>query len=135
MVNFNKEKKSDLLAEIFNEILKENPDLMNLASNLNTDVYEATDVNFRSYSIPNAGIEPKVIAVATSMEQDQISGPVKGNNGVFVLKVNAIRANETSNFGLQQMQMITQFQNRANYEAFEALKERAGIIDKRSKFY
>ncbi len=135
MVQVKKEKKADLLAEKFNKILKDNPDLMNLASNLNTDVYEATDINFRSYAIPNAGIEPKIIAVATSMEQDQISGPVKGSNGVFVLKVNAIRADEVSNSDLQQMQMITQFQNRANYEAFEALKERAGIIDKRSKFY
>jgi peptidyl-prolyl cis-trans isomerase D len=135
MVQVKKEKKAELLVEKFNEILKDNPDLRNLASNLNTDVFEATDINFRSYAIPNAGIEPKVIAVATAMEQDQISRPVKGNNGVFVLKVNAIRADENSNFDLQQNQMLTQFQNRANYEAFEALKENVGIIDKRSKFY
>ena len=135
LVQVKKEKKASLLAEKFNEILKDNTDLMNLASNLNTDVYEATDINFRSYAIPNAGIEPKVIAAATSMEQGQVSLPIKGNNGVFVIKVNAVRADEVSNIDLQQMQIITQFQNRANYEAFEALKEKAGIIDKRSKFY
>lgn len=135
LVQVKKEKKASLLAEKFNEILKDNTDLMNLASNLNTDVYEATDINFRSYAIPNAGIEPKVIAAATSMEQGQVSMPIKGNNGVFVIKVNTVRADEVSNIDLQQMQIITQFQNRANYEAFEALKEKAGIIDKRSKFY
>ena len=135
LVQVKKEKKASLLAEKFNEILKDNTDLMNLASNFNTDVYEATDINFRSYAIPNAGIEPKVIAAATSMEQGQVSLPIKGNNGVFVIKVNAVRADEVSNIDLQQMQIITQFQNRANYEAFEALKEKAGIIDKRSKFY
>jgi peptidyl-prolyl cis-trans isomerase D len=135
LVQVKKEKKANLLAEKFNEILKDNTDLMNLASNLNADVYEATDINFRSYAIPTAGIEPKVIAAATSMEQGQVSMPIKGNNGVFVIKVNNVRAEKVSNIELQQMQIITQFQNRANYEAFEALKEKAGIIDKRSKFY
>ncbi|MBU8891295.1 MAG: SurA N-terminal domain-containing protein [Bacteroidales bacterium] len=135
LVQVKKQKKADLLADKFNEILKDNPDLDNLAGKLNTEIYEATDINFRSYSVPNAGIEPKVIAVVTAMEQGQISGPVKGNNGVFVLKVIAVSVDESVNNEIQQMQMMTQFQNRANYEAFEALKENAVIIDKRAKFY
>jgi len=135
MVQVKKEKKAELLAEKFNEILKDNSDLRNLASNLNTGVFEALDINFRSYAIQNVGIEPKVIAIATAMEQDQISKPIKGNNGVFIIKVNEVTIDGANNFDLQQNQMLTQFQNRANYEAFEALKENAGIIDKRSKFY
>jgi len=135
MVKVKKEKKADLLAEKFNEILKDNSDLMNLANNLNTEVYEANDINFRSYRIPTVGFEPKVIAVATSMEQDQTSLPIKGNIGVFVIKVKAVTVDETSDFNFLQMQMNSQFKNRASAEAFEALKENAAIIDKRSKFY
>jgi hypothetical protein len=36
---------------------------------------------------------------------------------------------------MQQQQGMMQYSNRANYEAFEALKETANIVDKRAKFY
>jgi len=134
-VQVKKQKKAEYLAAKFNEALQSNNDLESLANNFNTEVYEATDISFRSYSVPNAGIEPKLVATATSMNQDQVSAPIKGENNVFVLKVTAVTAEENANAELQQMQTMTQYQNRANYEAFEALKETANIVDKRSKFY
>jgi peptidyl-prolyl cis-trans isomerase D len=134
-VQVKKQKKSEYLAAKFNEAMQTNNDLESLANNFNTEVYEATDISFRSYSVPNAGIEPKLVATATSMNQDQVSAPIKGENNVFVLKVTAVTAEENANAELQQMQTMTQYQNRANYEAFEALKETANIVDKRSKFY
>lgn len=134
-VQVKKEKKAEYLAEEFRAALKEDNSLDNLASKFNTEVFEATDISFRSYSVPNAGIEPKLVAVATSINPDQISVPVKGENNVFVLKVNSVSVAENANVELQQAQSMMQFQNRASYEAFEALKETANIVDKRAKFY
>lgn len=135
IVQVKKEKKAEYLAEKFKEALQENNALENLASKFNTEVFEATDISFRSYSVPNAGIEPKLVAVATSANTDQITGPVKGDNNVFVLKVNSTTVTENANVELQQAQSMMQFQNRASYEAYEALKETANIVDKRAKFY
>ncbi len=134
-VQTKKQKKAEYLAEKFNEALQENNDLESLATKFNTVVHEATDISFRSYSVPNAGIEPKLVAVVTSSDANQISSPIKGDNGVFVIKVNSVSMEENANVELQQMQTMTQYQNRANYEAFEALKETANIVDKRAKFY
>jgi peptidyl-prolyl cis-trans isomerase D len=134
-VQVKKEKKAEYLAEKFNEAIQENNDLDFIASKFNTEVYEASDINFRSYSVPNAGIEPKLVAVATSIEANKITAPIKGDNNVFVIRVNTISTDENVNVELQQKQSMMQYQNRANYEAFEALKESANIVDKRSKFY
>lgn len=135
LVQVKKEKKADLLAEKINEQLAQTNNLSTLASNLNTEIKTANNISFRSYSVPEAGVEPKLIATATTLNQDEISSPVRGNTGVFVVEVKSINITETGNIELQQMQGMSQYRNRANYEAFEALKEMANIVDKRAKFY
>lgn len=135
MVQVRKEKKAEILVEKMNNALAENNDLGFVANKLNTQVFEANDISFRSYSVPNAGIEPKMVAIATSLDTDVLSKPISGNNGVFVLKVNSVSIEENSNVELQKLQTMTQYKNRANYEAYEALKETANVIDRRSKFY
>lgn len=135
VVQVKKEKKAEYLASKFNDALSETNNLELLADKLNTEVYEATDITFRSYSVPNAGVEPKMVAVATSVNADELAGPIQGANNVFVLKVTSITTDETLNVEMQQAQTMMQYQNRATYEAFEALKEEANIVDKRAKFY
>jgi peptidyl-prolyl cis-trans isomerase D len=134
-VQAKKLKKAEYLANKFNEAIQENNDLDFIASKLNTEVLEANDINFRSYTVPNLGAEPKLVAVATCVEPNYITAPIKGDNNVFVLRVNSITEDDIINVDLQQQQNLMFYQNRANYEAFEALKETANIIDKRSKFY
>lgn len=134
-VQVKKQKKAEYLASKFEDVLTESNNLDALAENLNTEVYEATDITFRTYSVPNAGVEPKMVAVATSVNADEIAGPVQGDNNVFVLKVTSITTDEALNVEMQKAQTMMQYQNRATYEAFEALKEKANIVDKRAKFY
>ncbi len=134
-VQVKKEKKAEIIEKEMLAALNENSDLSFVAEKLNTEVFEANDINFRTYSVPNAGIEPKLVAVATALDMDELSSPVIGNNGVFILNVKSIRTDENSNVDLQQLQTMNQYKNRANYEAFEALKETANIVDKRAKFY
>ncbi len=135
LVQVKKEKKAELLAEKINQQLAQTDNLSTLASNLNTEIKSANNISFRSYSVPEAGVEPKLIATATTLNQDEISSPVKGNTGVFVVEVKSVNITDNGNVEMQQTQGMSQFRNRANYEAFEALKEMANIVDKRAKFY
>ncbi|PLX22801.1 MAG: peptidylprolyl isomerase [Marinilabiliales bacterium] len=134
-VQVKKQKKADYLAEKFNEELAGGNDLESLAIKFNTEVFEATDISFRSYSVPNAGIEPKLVSVATTAKMDKVFGPIKGENNVFALKVTSVATEEIVDVDMQQTQTMIQLRNRANYEAFDALKESANIIDRRAKFY
>jgi len=135
MVQVKKQKKGDYLASKLSETLAQANDLESLANEFNTEVYEATDISFRSFSVPNAGVEPKMVAVATTVNENVITSPIIGENNVFVLKVNSITTDDVANVDMQQEQSMTQYRNRASFEAFEALKEKANIEDKRSKFY
>ena len=129
-----RDKKADYLAEQIKSKMTSGS-IYTLAQALNTTVQEANEISFRTYSIPNTGVEPKVVAVATNMEANKLSNPIKGNMGVYVIEVKNIKENYTQAPSIQKMMSTNQLQSRANYEAYEALKETAKIVDKRAKFY
>ncbi len=131
-----KEKKAEKIVENINEVITGKSNLGEIAQILNTEVKQADNIRFSSFSIPDAGIEPKVIAAASSIKKNIISDPIIGNNGVYVITVNLIEApSEDINIEFQKNNLKRQYQTRANYEAYETLKELADIKDYRSKFY
>jgi len=81
-------------------------------------------------------IEPQVIASAVNSDQGILVGPVKGNNGVYVITVtNITNPEETDDLAAILFRLKSTYNSRAGYEAFEALKESADIVDSRYKFY
>jgi len=133
--NILKEKKAELISSQLSNQKKESKSLEETASKVGTKVLEATQINFRSYSIPGAGVEPALIGAATVAEQNIISGPVKGTNGVYLLNVNNVTTNKSEETKLVKDRLLATFQMRGTYEAYEALKKKANVIDKRYKFY
>jgi PPIC-type PPIASE domain. len=130
-----KEKKADVISAEFMKNNQSGKTLDDLARTMGLNVQEASQVNFRSYAIPGAGTEPALIAAASTASQGVVSGPVKGNNGVFMLTVNNISSTDKQDLKLLQNRLVATFQMRGNYEAYEALRKGANIIDKRYKFY
>lgn len=130
-----KDKKANVIASEFTRNNQSGKTLDDLARTMGLNVQEASKVNFRSYAIPGAGTEPALIAAASAANQGVVSGPVKGNNGVFMLTVNNISSADKQDLKLLQDRLAATFQVRGNYEAYEALRKGANIIDKRYKFY
>jgi hypothetical protein len=60
---------------------------------------------------------------------------VKGNNGVYLINVNNVTTAAGEDIKLLKDRLIATFQMRGTYEAYEALKKGANVIDKRYKFY
>lgn len=131
-----KEKKADLIAADIAETLEGKESIDDIASELNLTVREATGITFTSFSIPSAGIEPKVIASAASMQEGSISHPIRGENGVFVIAINSVTENpQAQDKEMLKTRLTSNLQVRAIYEAMEALKNRGEIKDMRYKFY
>jgi peptidyl-prolyl cis-trans isomerase D len=130
-----KDKKADIISSELKNLETNGKTLDQIAVEVGVQVQEATQVNFRSYSIPGAGIEPALIAAATVAEQGAVSGPVKGNNGVFLLTVNNITTPANDDLKLVQERLASTFEMRGAYEAYDALVKSAKVIDKRYKFY
>jgi peptidyl-prolyl cis-trans isomerase D len=128
-------KKAELLAEEFSANLKDAQSIFELGEKMGLIVQEATNVSFNSVSLPNAGIEPSIISAAGSLEVDQFSVPVTGNNGVYVLFVNSVQDTEESDLAQVKSRMTTMRESQANFEAYDALRKAANIKDNRSTFF
>ncbi len=129
-----REKKGELLSEKIQTAKKAGQSIESIAQTIGLKVDQATRVSYSSFSIPNAGVEPSVIAAASSAPEGKIVGPIVGNSGVYVFDVTAINK-EDGDLSLEKTRMIGSFASRAYYEAYEALKDNAKIKDNRSKFY
>ncbi|MDQ3050088.1 MAG: SurA N-terminal domain-containing protein [Bacteroidota bacterium] len=107
-----------------------------LAQKLNANIRTAEQVSFASSFLSNVGVEPAVVGTVFSTPVNKLSNPVEGTSGVFVLVVDKFEEPK-SPFDANQFkqQAMQQLQQRATYEVFNALKEKANITDNRGKFY
>lgn len=126
-----KEKKAQQLIEK----MSGKTDLNQLASDLKVTVGEAQNISSESYSIPGVGFEPAIAGVSTILEANQVSKPVAGATGVYVVKAISVNTGTDSNIASSKQRLAASINYRANMLAFEALRENAKIVDKRSKFY
>jgi peptidyl-prolyl cis-trans isomerase D len=130
-----KDKKAELISSEFNKNDGAGKTLDDIARTMGLTIEEAAKINFRSYTVQGAGNEPALIAAASVSKQGVVSGPVKGNNGVFMLTVNNITPTPGNDLQLLRDRLKTTFQMRGTYEAYDALRKAAKIVDKRYKFY
>jgi peptidyl-prolyl cis-trans isomerase D len=130
-----KDKKAEVISEEFRKNNQEGKSLEDIAYSMGLNVQEATQVTFRTYSVPGAGSEPALIAAASAAKQGVVTGPVKGENGVYMIFVNSLTTKDNEDLKLLRDRLEASYQMRGNYEAFEALRKSANIVDKRYKFY
>ncbi|PRX56359.1 peptidylprolyl isomerase [Flagellimonas meridianipacifica] len=96
----------------------------------------ATALTMKSPTLPGAGREPLVVGTAFALAQDGTSGLIKGETGVYMIKVTKKEAApEIDNFSTYAQTLKTSSSNRVNGDVYNALKEGAEIEDKRATFY
>jgi len=130
-----REKKAAQIAAQLTDASKNAQSFSDLAINLNLPVETATGISFSAFSIPGAGIEPQLIAAATSMDEGNISQPVEGANGVFLFTVRQIVEPEETGTEQARERLAVTYSNRSMQESIQALRKAANVEDMRSKFY
>ncbi len=111
-------------------------DLNQIAGTFATETDTARAISFSSGFIPGIGQEPKVLATAFQLEQNQVSAPIGGNNGVFVVKVlNKTSTPAPGNLSVIKRSNAQQVSSQLQNSLMPALKEEASVKDYRSKFY
>jgi peptidyl-prolyl cis-trans isomerase D len=130
-----KDKKAEIISAEFAKNIQPGKNLDDIANAMGLKVQEATQVNFRTYTLPGVGSEPALVSAASASKQGVLAGPVKGENGVFILTVNNSANSGSSDLKSLKTQLATTYEMRGGYEAYEALRKSANIVDKRYKFY
>jgi len=129
-----RDKKAVLLME---KLKKGGSNLDAVASGNGQTVQMAENVSFASPILPNGGMEAYVVGYMMNLKVGQVSAPLQGMNGVYVASINSFAdVKEPADLNAEAKQILSsQLQNRSQYESYNALREKAGIVDKRSKFY
>ena len=134
-LNVKQELKSKLLFEKMNNAFASEKDFLVLANNLGTEVTEANDIRFDTYNIPALGMEPKVAGAISVLDNDQISNPIKGKNGIYIVKVISTTTNEGNDIEVEKERLLQTRQYSLGYLVFETLREAANIEDRRILFF
>jgi peptidyl-prolyl cis-trans isomerase D len=127
--------RKDKKAEQLKAQMAGKTDLASLASSIGSNVAQAQDINFEAYSIPGLGVEPAITGVASVLEPGAVSKPVAGSTGVYVVKATAVNKGVNTDIANEKSQAKMALGYRVSVQAFEALRESAGVVDKRAKFY
>lgn len=107
-----------------------------IASDNNVSQSTASAVTLSSPTLPGAGREPLVVGTAFAMDKDQTSDLIKGNTGVYMIKVtNKTEAPDVENYSTYAQNLQTSAAARVNGAVYNALKDKAEIEDKRATFY
>lgn len=131
-----REKRIEMLTAEFESYLSSASDISALGAAAGLQVDNVSGVSFASNNITGVGLEPKIVGAFFSLDPQEMSGPVAGNKGVFVLAADGfVVSSPASDIAAVQAQRENALQPRVNYEVYNALKENVEITDNRNKFY
>lgn len=128
------QKKADLLSAQLESKLASGADLATIAAEYDTQVESVNGLSFSDVQIPGAGVEPALVSAAVNTPAGQVSKPVKGNNGVYVLIVNNVENQEVSE-DLLDTEFAQNTLMRVDYQLIRTLRNDAVIKDRRATFY
>lgn len=111
-------------------------DIQSIADKMNLPVEVKENVLFSSAAITGLGREPALIGTISGMETGDISKPVKGEQGVYVVYLESrAQASAQNNLANNERMLNSALSSRVDFEVYEALKEKAEIVDNRAKFF
>ncbi|MDP3359054.1 MAG: SurA N-terminal domain-containing protein [Lutibacter sp.] len=125
----NKKKSALINAKIKGTTLEE------IAKNTNTTVSPALSVTLASPLLTGVGNEPAVIGAMSTIKLNEVSKPIDGNMGVFVVKVDKRDTPiKLDNYDTFRNKIIDNLKGRS-FMLFQVLEETAEIKDFRGQFY
>ena len=78
-----KEKKSEIIKSLIR-----GEDINTIAENQKQTVKSAVALNMKNPTLAGAGREPLVIGTAFGLNEGEMSEPISGNTGVYIVKSN-----------------------------------------------
>jgi peptidyl-prolyl cis-trans isomerase D len=125
------EKKGELIVDRIKDM-----DMSTIASTYSTSIDTARNVNFVQTFVQDLGSEPKVMASAFNLNENEISAPIVGQTGVFVVKMvrRPILAT-ASNIPQLRQNISSQSRSQVAAQLIPAVRKNADISDNRFKFY
>lgn len=129
-----KEKKGAMLAE---QAKAYGTDYQKMIDNLKGEKTTVDNVTFEGRGFGNFGVEDKVIGTVIGMKEGEVSEPIIGGNGLYIVKVvKETPAATTTDYSNIQREQRSKFNNQIlNNAVYSALKDMTKIEDNSILFY
>ena len=125
----NKKKTAKIMAKMKGTSLEA------IAAANKVTVVNAIDLTIENPNVPGAGFEPKVVGNAFTSKVGQLSKPIEGNGGVFVVNTKLVtkapKIQKYDEYVTKIKQQVVNYTGRV----MPALKNDADITDNRADFY
>lgn len=106
------------------------------ATNSKTTVQPGVNVSLGQPYIQAAGYEGAIVGTLANMKPGQLSAPIKGTMGVYVVMLESVTKPEPlTDLAGQKTRIMQGLAGRADASAAEILKDEANIIDNRAKHF
>ncbi|MBR2265841.1 MAG: hypothetical protein IJ882_04090 [Paludibacteraceae bacterium] len=129
------EATNNAKAEYIKKELKGISTIEEAAEKLEKPVQTAENVNLAAYRFGNAGNEPAVIGAAMALEENELSAPIQGRAGVYVIKGGAKTVAEGEfNEEMEKQQLSSRVAYSIPYQAIALIQEKADVEDNRANF-
>ena len=103
--------------------------IQDVATATSSEVKTFENVKYDAYYIPGIGVEPRVLGTITALEQGQLSAPIKGASGVYVLVTDTVTpAAEAQTVEAEKVKQQASAEQSAT-RAFYAVQELAEVED------
>jgi len=130
------EKKAEQFIAEFDKVMATETNFENIAIKVNEQVLDIDDLTFGMNTIPGLGRENELIGTTTTLKANEISKPLKGRSGVFLVKVKeVIEAPAITDYTASKNKLIGSYTGTVDTDVFEALKENANIENRVAKMF
>lgn len=133
---FTKEVVKEKKAEAYAAKMQGKTDLNALAGEMGGSVQSATDMLYNVFNIPGGFSEFEVIGKIFALNNGQTSVPLKGETAVYVVSMtNRADAPADGDASAEKASLLSRMQSRAENGVFNALRDAAGVVDERYRYY
>lgn len=131
-----RDKKAAILIAKMAEKKGSDTTLVALAQAFDQEVKKASGISYTSGQFGLAGWEPAVIGKATSMKANEVSAPIKGNNGVYVVAVTNVQKTDRSfDAAAEKINLASRVMYTMPNSIMMDMMDKAEIEDNRLNFY
>lgn len=130
-----KEKKSEIIEKKLEEAMASNERLQEIGQAVGKAMNEYP-INFSAPNIPGVGNEPRVAGAAAALEQGKIYGPVRGENGVFLIELTeATMPFDQGDYTDERTRAENMLKATVTSQIDKSLKNSSKVKDRRHIFY
>jgi len=131
-----KQKKGNQIASQLAAVASLNSTVDAIAAKANQPMKTSGNVTFANAYSESIGYEPKVVGTVFALKENQVSKPIIGEQGVFIVQVQAFtKPQPIADYSQFKQQLLSSLQPRLQYGLTDVLKKSVKIEDDRYLFF